>query len=83
MVHVEQLNVEHILWWSAWSCGNATVRLIKLASAYQQHSNNRSSITYDSNLVFICYIHELRKRSGRTNNSILVLLTRGFTGPKP
>ncbi len=37
----------------------------KFGSECQQHSNNSSSMMYDSDLGFICYIHELRKKSGR------------------
>jgi hypothetical protein len=38
----------------------------KLGSGCQQHSNNRSSMMYGSDLGFICYtcIHELRMKSG-------------------
>jgi hypothetical protein len=37
----------------------------KLGLGCQQHSNNRSSMMYGSDLGFICHIHKLRKRSGK------------------
>jgi hypothetical protein len=43
----------------AWSYGNS-----KLGSGCQQYSNNRSSMICGSHLGSICYIHELRMRSG-------------------
>ncbi len=44
----------------AWGCGN-----YNLGSGCQQQSNNRSSKIYGSDFGSICYIHELRKKSGR------------------
>jgi hypothetical protein len=44
------------------ACGYGSCNL---GSGYQQHSNNLSSMMYGSDLGSICYIHELRKRTGR------------------
>jgi hypothetical protein len=44
----------------AWSYGDS-----KLGLGCQQHSNDLSSKMYGSDLGFICYIHELRKKYGR------------------
>ncbi len=38
---------------------------LQLGSGCQQHSNNRNSMMYDSDLGFICNIHELRKKCCR------------------
>jgi hypothetical protein len=49
------------------SCGNS-----KLGSGCQQYSNNHSSMMYGSNLGFVCYILDHRKRNFR-NISLLIV----------
>jgi hypothetical protein len=46
----------------------------KLGSGCQQHSENRSSMMYGSDLGFICYIHELWQTISRIYHCSLLAL---------